>query len=102
MVNGECRNSLETLKLDRRVNVPFQLVHLVRGKRNLKWPTAERRAATVLRTDEDVVLKCSLNLLDEPDVAAVAALRAKEAQLVSSQSEVLEYSCDAGHIKAIQ
>jgi hypothetical protein len=56
----------------------------------------------VLRTDEDVVLKYSLNLLDEPDVAAVAALRAREAQLVSSQSEVLEYSCDAGHIKAIQ
>jgi hypothetical protein len=54
----------------------------------------------VLRTDEDVVLKYSLNLLDEPDVAAVAALLAREAQLVSSQSEVLEY--DAGHIKAIQ
>ena len=36
--------------------------------------TARRRAATVLRTELEVVLKYSWNLLEEPDVAAVAAV----------------------------
>lgn len=42
--------------------------------------TADRRAATVERTDDEVVLKYSLNLLDDPEVAAVEAARAREAQ----------------------
>lgn len=42
--------------------------------------TAERRAATVLRTEELVVLKYSLNLLADPDFAAVEAALASDAQ----------------------
>jgi hypothetical protein len=44
--------------------------------------TAVRRSATVLRTDEVVDLKYSLNLSAEPDVAAVAAALASLAQLI--------------------
>lgn len=46
--------------------------------------TERRRAATVLRTELEVVLKYSWNLLEEPDIAAVAAVVAKEAQLLES------------------
>jgi len=44
--------------------------------------TALRRAATVERVEEEVVLKYSLNLEEEPDEAAVEAARAREAQLL--------------------
>lgn len=43
--------------------------------------TAERRLATVWRTEDEVDLKYSLNLVEEPEMAAVAAFRAKVAQL---------------------
>lgn len=42
--------------------------------------TADKRAATVERTEDEVVLKYSLNLVDEPEEAAVDAARASEAQ----------------------
>lgn len=45
--------------------------------------TAEKRAATVERVAVAVVLKYSLNLDAEPEVAADAAARASAAQLVS-------------------
>ena len=46
--------------------------------------TAFRRAATVERVLEAVVLKYSLNLDADPEVAAEAAARAREAQLESA------------------
>lgn len=49
----------------------------------LHWlATAVRRAATVERTEDAVDLKYSLNLVADPEVAAVAAVRARDAQFV--------------------
>jgi hypothetical protein len=47
--------------------------------------TAERRAATVERTLVEVVLKYSLNLVEDPDEAAVEAARAREAHLLKAK-----------------
>lgn len=62
----------------------------------LHWDaTADRRAATVERTELEVDLKYSLNLVAEPELAAEEAARAREAQLeraavVAARLEVLQ------------